>query len=715
MKADVSKQRLQADDTKPSMNNDVDGKHRRVPLLPVQPGIGLATPPVEPAIAATQPHAISLAPPPTAMEQNGLSVIAEVEEPSERTRSSTSGRDSEIHKSSLTMLPEFPSVPSVDKFSNSLRQESVVISNLDADTFHSISLASLDSGANLMDRSRPSVDTSDRMVIDTALSERGSTNEDDANNKQENDTTSLLSKPSENVVPTPSFPTLPEPMPLRKSIKIRDPSVMLGVATPGATKRTSWLAKAREVKALEGNVKSNIPPVTTTSNLPTFPSSQGIKRKSGEMLAETRLGAQEESIVQKFAKTEAGETAPRRSREKSLPVLNSNFGEPTEQFTKNSYVEPLHDPNTSQDVVLHQLKKTVEGLGVRASKTIGKSLGGDLATALAEAKAAAEARLAERDRLAEEVSLAVGQGTLVYSDIPMQPSSLVNPHGGRLSVSDLFPKEGYIKEKHKVTEKIFHKMVHPPVFSAQELETRIMSTSTTPPNSPPPQSMSNIQATEPPYTKLAPVFVPPAPIASEPSSTKETLSLRTISPPKYNISSSIALGFGPRLPSPQNRLPTIPLTAQSTIESVQSDNIFDHSDVPAWMPSTQDTEFTSTYESQSQPHTQVCDEDDSWPVDEKLAAGVQWAFGVSKEDSMTWSTLPSQSQRADTGPITNASSIREEVEQSNRVPGGHDIEVNNEGLIPPDEELEEIVLGSRSTVSLVKVSFTLRTAHFFDN
>jgi hypothetical protein len=56
------------------------------------------------------------------------------------------------------------------------------------------------------------------------------------------------------------FPTLPEPMPLRKSTRLRDPSmniVMLGAATPGATagKRTSWLAKAREVKALEGNGK----------------------------------------------------------------------------------------------------------------------------------------------------------------------------------------------------------------------------------------------------------------------------------------------------------------------------------------------------------------------------------------------------------------------------------------------------------------------------
>jgi hypothetical protein len=567
------------------------------------------------------------------------------------------------------------------------------------------------------------------MIVDTVPSEHELLKDcqDESNHKPEDDTTSLLSKPSEKVQP-PSFPTLPEPMPLRKSTRIRDPSVsavMLGVATPGAAaKRTSWLAKAREVKALEGTVKkSHMPAMTSTSNampISAIQFLQGTKRKSGDMLAGTQLGVQEEPVVQKAAKIEAGETAPRNLREKSLSVLNSNFEEDSEQFTKNSTGEPFRDPDTSQEVVLHQLKKAVEELGVRAGKMMGKSLGGDAATALAEAKAAAEARLAERNWTATEGSVAVGQGAaLMTSDVndddkvvPMRPSLSVNIHGGRLSVSDLFPKEGHIKEKHKVPERVFHKLVHPPVFSAKEVESTRMSTSTTPPNTPPLQSTRNIQAEGPPYTKPAPVFVPPAPVALEPPETKKTFAFRSASPPKYNVPSSIALGFGPLFPSPKNKVSTMPLTAQSTVESVQSEIVFDDNDGPAWMPSTQDTEFTSTYGSQSQPHTQVCDEDDSWPVDEKLAAGVQWTYGVSKEDSMTWSTLPSQSQRADTGPITKTSPIREEVEQSTHVPGGLGIEANDEDPMPCDEELEEIVLGSKSTVSLVKVSFTPRTLHF---
>jgi len=123
------------------------------------------------------------------------------------------------------------------------------------------------------------------------------------------------------------------------------------------------------------------------------------------------------------------------------------------------------------------------------------------------------------------------------------------------------------------------------------------------------------------------------------------------------------------------------------------------------MPNTQNTEYTTAYGSQSQPD-QICDEDDSWPVDEKLAAGVQWTYGTSKEDSMTWSTLPSQSQRGDTGPVTTASLVREdEVAVSRHNPTSPDVQTENEkDLISRDTELEEIVLGCKSTVGLVQVS-----------
>lgn len=156
----------------------------------------------------------------------------------------------------------------------------------------------------------------------------------------------------------------------------------------------------------------------------------------------------------------------------------------------------------------------------------------------------------------------------------------------------------------------------------------------------------------------------------------------------------------------------MPLTAHSTLESIQSD-VFDRDDVSAWVPSTQDTEYTTGYESQSQPrNVQICDEDDSWPVDEKLAAGVQWAFGTSKEDSMTWSTLPSQSTRGDTGPVTRVSPIQENTnndEPCRQIPGTFDIEVDkgqtdDEPFERHDTELEDMILGSsKPTVAIVEV------------
>ena len=64
----------------------------------------------------------------------------------------------------------------------------------------------------------------------------------------------LIDKP----IPPPSFPTLPEPIPQRKSTKPH--TVLLGAATPGALvggMRTSWLKKAREANLDKLNKNSH--------------------------------------------------------------------------------------------------------------------------------------------------------------------------------------------------------------------------------------------------------------------------------------------------------------------------------------------------------------------------------------------------------------------------------------------------------------------------
>jgi len=738
-----------------SENND---KPQRAALAPIQPPNNVRNKPADQPAASLQSvpeqrESLELLAPAT--DNNDLSIIAEDEEPSERSRSSTSGSRIETTSVSLPVrmptpppIPELPPVPemhtsnsSLGRASNTSHRESNAASISSMDTFHSIPL---DSSADLqraeMEEPLPAEPEMEPMVIEEdtgplpVLAPISVDTSDHVMADSQDEFAPPATRANEKPLTAPSFPTLPEPMPLRKSMRPpRDPSmtaVMGGAATPGAPagKRTSWLMKAREIKKLETGKKSYVPPVPASGPVfePTAPLVLGTKRKSGDMLEMAHSTPETEERQAKVVKTIEGESAPRKSKEKAPEPVR----EPPESSPPSKPpIESVLSADISQEGagVLNLLKKTVEGLGVRVG--MGKSLGGGAATVLAEARAAAEARLAERDRKEDEMTMALGLAAASTEHAHLSHEPATRQNEGRLSVSDLFPAEGRMKEKHRVPEKVFHKATPPPTFHSKEHDSTRMSTSTTPPNSPPAHSSSSSQPMV--FSKPPPVFVPPTSVQTAttskvPSYTKD-FAFRPPSPPKYQGSTSMALGFSPRFQSstsPKGKT-TMPLTAQSTIESIQSDKVFDD-DVPAWMPSTQDTEYTSAYGSQSQPQTQICDEDDSWPVDEKLAAGVQWTYGASKEDSMTWSTLPSQSQRADTGPVTKTSPIREErsvldtADHSRQIPGSFDdmdMDMQNEeveeDLIPRDAELEEIVLGSKSTVSLVKVSsrFTLKLCY----
>ena len=443
-------------------------------------------------------------------------------------------------------------------------------------------------------------------------------------------------------VSSAAFPSLPEPtMMLRKSTYApRDPSMgnaLVGAATPGAAlggKRTSWLKKAREVKALEmtsakSTTQAPAPPSitpghqthTSVSALPP----PVLKRKSGDIATlPGTTGLEEEERKAKAAKTE-----------------NS--------FDVSSQI-------ISQGGILDRLKKTVEGLGTHVGKSFNGA--GSIASALAEARAAAEAKVMERNQI--EV-------------------------------------EGHRENSNRE------------------------STTTTPPHSPPATktttTTTTATATFAPagtvFNKPPPVFVPPAHTATTrplptPPATKN-FALNPPSAPTFSLSAHPTLSK-----------PTVPLSAQSTLESIKSDAVFDEDDdVPAWVPSTQDTDYSmgygsqSLHESQHQQQAPVLDEDDSWPIDEKLAAGVQWTFGASKEDSMTWSTLPSQSQRGtDTGHSNRGHTsplLNQQVGTTSRnIPGAFEDDMKDEDdLLDRDEELEEIVLGpGKSTVSPVEVNTT---------
>lgn len=556
-----------------------------------------------------------------------------------------------------------------------------------------------------------------------------------------------------------SVPNLPAPMmPMRKSMRTpRDPSMglgptvsmgsVLGSATPGAPmaggKRTSWLMKAREVKAMEDTGKRTS---TFALNVPGMSSGgSNNKRKSGEMLGEVPTSQTEEEDSDrshKSAKINGMDLAPFKPTSKSLDKdREENLAAMT---VSSSSQQPIRDVPAAQAAaatevgVLDRFKKNLEGLGVRFGKSTGKSLGGPgAASALAEARAAAEARIGQRQKDKEELTSGSQEIAVMAAATAEQKVSLpsketqvdvavpkaatrssdpVKKAESRLSVSDLVAVydggSGGTKEREKPFQLVppFHKVSHQDAGDT--------STSTTPPNSPPPTRPTQFAPPPGPvFNKPPRVFVPPPPAAKDSALPPSTSTV-------FSKPAPVAMGLPLHIPAPspsefQKR--TMPLSAQSTLESMASGSLFDD-DVPAWMPRTQDTEYSTAPLTQSQSQAQrlsELDEDDSWPLDEKLSPSIQWAFGVSKEDSMTWSSLPAESQRGYSGsmvqepervqePEPEPQSQEEVPKGSKTIPGAFNMDVDDDdayeeedGLVVSESDFEGLADNGQSTVSLV--------------
>ncbi|KAI0361665.1 hypothetical protein OH77DRAFT_1444400 [Trametes cingulata] len=482
----------------------------------------------------------------------------------------------------------------------------------------------------------------------------------------------------------PQFAGLPAPSPLRKSLRVAgDPTTANSggtTAAPPGGKRTSWLSKARETKALE----------TTAKRTSTLGQGLGLgvfsnKRKSGEMLESARdaFAGQATSLksldeeqrivkVPKLASSPADVAFDSKGKQKAASP-------DTAQETAQHVATPIEvataaTSNAVQQAdsdVLGLFKKTAAGFGARVGKSMGKSLGGNAAAALAEARAKAEARVAERHKLEMGLSADSEDVSMTSEDKPSSSGPAAAPvteskeSERRLSVSDLVPTSAKGNAASPATQP----------SAPLEADT---STSTTPPNSPPPVSRNTSfvlpsgpvfsKPTAPAGPRVPTVASSVAPVrtdaAAAPSAGRDFSSFKLPTNP-FSIPAAMTLGMGSKF---------VPLSAQSSKNSIFSDVVFDHNNMspqPAWMPSTQDTSY-SAGGSQSQgadakaADNDDLDEDDSWGVDEKFAAHQTWTpFGFStdqgtngeqvlKDDTMTWSTLPSRStsQRGgDTGSI----------------------------------------------------------------
>jgi hypothetical protein len=463
----------------------------------------------------------------------------------------------------------------------------------------------------------------------------------------------------------------------------------------------------------------------------------GAKRKSGDMLDSDAVEVEEEERLNKIAKiTKIADGEPPKAEAKDMQQrrpddlstgMRLQHRQPAPQLPipppplprYQELVTLVKDPPDfgGQEGMLDRLKRTVEGLGARVGKSLGKSLGGVAAVnALAEARAAAEARIAERNKdEGNKTSVAniAAVSTSKEEKILGSPSVIHSSGEARLSVSDLVTK---LDVRGQETSKAFH--IASPVHTSKTMTAGDESTSTTPPNSPP-TLRASFKLPSGPVFRPPPVFVPPpsAPVINQQARTLTSVKDFSFNLPAPTFSKPTSpLGLGTRISPPSLPKPKqpFPLSTQSTLESITSERVFDtEEDVPAWMPMTQDTEYSFETQPLAQngqyQRTHELDEDDSWPLGEKLSTDPVWVFGnANKEDSLTWSTLPTESQRAESGPVRTNGSLTE-VESQNRgslvVPGAFDKDVDREYgenyLALGESEIEEPEETGKITVSLV--------------
>ena len=452
------------------------------------------------------------------------------------------------------------------------------------------------------------------------------------------------------------FPSLAAPSPLRKSLRNpRESSLEPNpTATPGTGltgNYTSWLAKVREVKAMEVTSKR-------ASVAPTFVTpSGGLKRKSDQVPGSLPdNGDDGEERKAKVPKMSGDISEAAHHLEPQPPVAIAPQVPATDVHAAKSAGDVSTKNMNSETDMMAPLKKAIETLRART----GKSLAGNLTEINGQEPSpvnleAAASKVIDdilsqphplRPSFSAPVPIhkAAASEDIIHTSTPPE-SSKVNQvpeptifppprkESKRLSVSDLLPKQDR--------------------SNASRTSSHEMSISTTPPDSPPAAKKTAFFVPGGPvFNKPPPVFVPPPALKPEPSPTNAVSNVPKgygSELPNYSLGAPFGLGLQPtKLPrSP----PRNPLSAQSTQSSLFSDNVFgSQNNAPACVPRSQDTQMTSQ---ESQPVVEKgqladIDDDDSWRIDDKFEETNQlWTpfVGVAAvEDSMTWSTVPSESQ-----------------------------------------------------------------------
>jgi hypothetical protein len=298
-----------------------------------------------------------------------------------------------------------------------------------------------------------------------------------------------------------------------------------------------------------------------------------------------------------------------------------------EEEEKDFHQEPRSDFDIlDEEDALHTLKRTVEGLGSRAGKSMGKSIGGLAAAALAEARATAEARIAEKTEKFAVIEPEPKEPELQRSQEkevePAKPDSQQQPPKERSPVPQ--PTNGRNSLHNK--ERVFQ-----PPSQADVIKLKAHKDDASKANDPAQPSRS--------ISKPPPVHQP---VFSKPVFTAPKPKPKQMSPKPPTVTN---IGLQPSFSSTSNnRLDDAPAPTAWLLENQENRDRDDRDD--------RTTFSTALYDTRNDlggPGSDL-DEGDSWHDGDKL--NPIWSTlnfdGAQRDDEMTWSTIPTQNHTSST-------------------------------------------------------------------
>ena len=399
---------------------------------------------------------------------------------------------------------------------------------------------------------------------------------------------------------------------------VRDP---VSQPTPALPKRTSWLTKAREVhqeakalthgKRTEPHPGPSEPSAATTSHL-----AKSTKRKPSEVFDGVVIPPRHSGKVQKVTDTDVQTNASREQHDREKE------GEKEREKEKDFHQEPRSDFDIlDEEDVLHTLKRTVEGLGSRAGKSMGRSIGGLAAAALAEARATAEARIAEKtEKLTvvgpkqPEPQESQEEVEPTKSELQQEPPKEKSPVPQPTNVGSSLHNKERVFQPPSQADVIKHKAHKDDLSKGNDSAQSSRSISKPPP------------VHQPVFSK--PVFTAPKP---KPTSPKPPVVMNVGLQPSFSSTGN-------------NKLDDAPAPTAWLLESQENMDRDDHDDHTAFS-----TALYDTRNDLGGPGSDL-DEGDSWHDGDKL--NPIWSAlnfdGAQRDDETTWSTIPTQNHTSST-------------------------------------------------------------------